>query len=268
MTEATENQVEELTEAMPDLEQEQLPQVSEDEAKARSKGWVGKEEWVESGKDADDWVNFNHFNAKGDLIAQARRVQTLEKEFEKRLADNNEFHKANLEMRLSELQDKRDEAIDIADKDAVKKLDGEIKSIDKQIDKLSVKEPELTGPSEADIQVENAYFNTLDTIAKKSTANYLGQQYAQQGLSGQALVNAVEADMKKEFPNTNPNRQKASMTDKKTRNSNDSKEKPKYSMDDLSPQDKRILQSLKNQSAKYAKMNDSELLKIFNDSKR
>ena len=38
----------------------ELPKVSEAETKALTKGWQTKEDWVASGKDADEWISARH----------------------------------------------------------------------------------------------------------------------------------------------------------------------------------------------------------------
>lgn len=55
---------------------EETPVQSEAEIRARASGWVSKEEFVSSGKDASDWVDAHQFNVKGELmdaISTARR---------------------------------------------------------------------------------------------------------------------------------------------------------------------------------------------------
>lgn len=252
-------------------EQQESPQVSAGEAKARSKGWVSRDEWVESGKDENDWVNFKHFNEKGELIAQARESRRMKEEFDQRISANNDMWKAQLELQKQDLIKQRDEAIDLADKDAVKELDSKIAAVDKQASTLEEpEEPEALAPGQPtpeDIQAENTYFSTLDGRAKQAFAQQLATQFVGMGLSGQSLVDAIDVEMKKEFPNVNPNRQKASMTDTKSRSTGNNSDKPAYSVDSLTAEDKRMLQALKNTNPKYQKMKDSEILKIFNDSK-
>ena len=77
-------------------QQEEAPapvELSADEEKARSNGWTGKAEWIESGKPEDDWINYKHFNKVGDLISNNNKIK---RDVDKRLHENNEFHKQNL----------------------------------------------------------------------------------------------------------------------------------------------------------------------------
>lgn len=183
--------------------------VSEDESKAREKGWTDLDEWLESGKDKKDWVTAKHYNERGEWINERRSHQQKQSEFEQRLSDNNKIWQATLDKRIEELNNKRDDLIELADKDGVKEIDKEINTLEKE--KAKNQPP---SPTQEDIDVENEYFATLDTRAKKALAQQVGSELSQKGLKGQALVDAVRAEVDAEFPRTNPNREKPGVTDK------------------------------------------------------
>lgn len=60
---------------------------TEAEEKALNDGWQPKEEWVESGKDPEEWVSAREFNRAGELMSritqQGRRIGTLEQQLQK-----------------------------------------------------------------------------------------------------------------------------------------------------------------------------------------
>ena len=260
--EQVEQQVEEQVEA----QVEEPVAVSAEEAKARSKGWVGRDEWVESGKNADDWVSFNHFNEKGEMISNLMNLQKQVKNFDQRITDNNEYWKTQIEIQRNDLMGKRDEAIDLADKEQVKAIDKQIEALNKQEQSI-VSEPEVKNEvSEADLAVENEYFQTLDTRAKKATAQQIAAELLPKGLSGKSLVDAIEREMRLEFPVINHNREKAPVTDTKT-------PKAKAKQDEITPDkltsaDKTILNAMRRTNKNFANKTDSEMLKIMRDARK
>lgn len=250
---------------------EDLPQVSAAEAKALQKGWQTKEDWVDSGKEADEWISANHFNKNGEVFSQIQRLKNNAKDQDQRLSDNNEFWKSQLETQKQQLVDQRNEAIEDADVAEVNKLDSKIKDIDQQTAKLGKAAPAL---SDADTAAENDYFNAL-SVGHRPYAQQVAAQFIQQGLSGADLVEAVTGEVNKAFapaenkPNakpTNERREKAAVTDSSRRSS--SADDGKLTIDKLTKEDKQSLQAMRNVSARYAKKSDAEMLKILEDSKR
>ena len=243
----------------------ELPKVSEAETKALTKGWQTKEDWVASGKDADEWISASHFNKNGDIFKQMQTLKAGVKASEQRIADNNEFWKTKLEMEKETLLSQRNEAIEDADVSQVNKLDGQIQKIDAQTAKLE--EPEQTVAQE-DINAENAYFALL-TPMQQAYANQIAKPYLSQGLSGQDLVDAIDTQIKKESPAPetpkNPRRGKAPVTDSKSRSS--SVDDGKMTVDNIGKEDKSVLQAMRSMSAKYAKMSNAQLIKVIEDTK-
>ncbi len=243
----------------------ELPKVSEAEAKALTKGWQTKDDWIASGKDPDEWISASHFNKNGDIFKQMQSLKAGVKASEQRIADNNEFWKAKLEMEKEALLSQRNEAIEDADVSQVNKLDGQIQKIDAQAAKLE--KPEQVVAQE-DIDAENTYFASL-TPMQQAYANQIAAPYLSQGLSGPDLVEAIDAQIKKESPAPeapkNPRRAKAPVTDVKKRST--SVDDGKMTVDNIGKDDLAVLQSMRSMSTKYAKMSNAELIKVIEDTK-
>lgn len=128
MSEAAEN-VEDLLVDGVVIEEDNLPAVTEEkhEDKPAPRGYMSKEAWVESGKDPDEWVSEEVFKERGERIKQTAKLQ---KEFDNQIKNLNLLHQAQLRKERENLLSRRDDAIDIADKAAVKALDKQIKEID------------------------------------------------------------------------------------------------------------------------------------------
>lgn len=247
-------------------EDKELPSVSEAEVKALQKGWQTKEDWKESGKDPDEWISANHFNKNGDVYSQMQRLKKNASASDQRIADNNALWKTQLDMQKEELLEQRDEAIDDADKDQVKKLDGQIDRLKEQSAKLEALQIPPVSPE--DTAIEQTYYDSLD-ITHRDYANQATTYYVNKfGLSGEELVKYVSQAVNKQYPPItpiNPRRDKASVTDTSKRSSKAGD--GKITVDNLTRDEKSVMQSMRNINVKYAKMSDAQMIKILQDSK-
>lgn len=253
-------------------EHQELPQVSAAAAKALTKGWQTKEDWVAGGKDEDEWISAAHFNKNGDIFTQMQSLKHGMKQQDKRIADNNVYWQGQLQIQRDQLIAKRDEAIDDSDKLAVKEIDKQINELDKTSTQLnqSNQQQVQSQASPEDVKAENDYFNDL-TVGQAGYAQQVAGHIIQnQSLSGTALVEAVTKEVNRHFnietkPAVNERREKASVTDtKRTSKPKDGK----LTVDTLTAQDKSSLQAMRNISKVYANKSDAEMLKILNDAKR
>lgn len=111
------------------IEDDNLPAVAEEkhEDKPAPRGYMSKEAWVESGKDPAEWVSEEVYKERGERIKQTAKLQ---KEYDNQIKNLNLLHQVQLRKQREDLLLRRDNAIDEADKDAVKALDKQIKEID------------------------------------------------------------------------------------------------------------------------------------------
>ena len=225
----------EAVEATPEPEPEVVdPEVNE----AKSRGWTSKAEWIAAGKNADDWVNAKHFNEKGRLISQARKLETLEKTFDQRVGNVQKLAQMQAQIQLQTLQQEnerlkveRKQAITYGDAAAVEILDGQLmsnaltqvnvqqhlqeSSPQAQIQRLAQdrvqkeiewnrSNPWITDGSEK-AQFAIQLYNDIDAKAPMSTF--------------EERIEFLNAEIAKKFPvapKVNENRTKPAMTDTKT----------------------------------------------------
>lgn len=93
------------------------------------KGYMTQEEWVAAGNDPDEWRSPEVFKERGYWLKKQREMK---QEFENRIENLNTLQQAQLTMQRQELTRRRDEAIDMADKEAVRGFDKQIKTLDDQ----------------------------------------------------------------------------------------------------------------------------------------
>lgn len=106
-------------------------------------GHMTKEEWEASGKDPADWLSEDAYKERGQRIASENK---LRKEFERRLESMAKLHAAQLQQTRNELLIKRDNAIDVADRAEVHRIDKQLQSVNENIDELKLtpsKPPEV-----------------------------------------------------------------------------------------------------------------------------
>lgn len=115
----------------------------QEEEKPKLKGYISsKEDWVASGKDPDDWVSPEVFKERGERIK-------MKAEYDNRFKNLSMYYQKQMEIQRNDLLARRDEAIDTADKAAVKRLDKELKELD-EIEQLNKVEdaPAIVKPPE------------------------------------------------------------------------------------------------------------------------
>lgn len=148
------------------------------------KGHMSKEAWIAAGKDPEEWRDPVEFKWRGELIKQ-------KKEHEAQIKNLNFLHEQRLSMERASLLSQRDNAIDIADKAEVKRLDAAIANVDKQQDLLTqnqVVEQQVKHPLEAQWESENPWvFDQTDPRSPIAIAAY--QDALQKGKTvAEALV--------------------------------------------------------------------------------
>lgn len=266
------NAVEEAPEVVVEVEAHpEAKQVSPTEVRARTKGWLPadelKEKFETNGKDfdADMVVSAHQFIKNGEMISKMKQLERQVKNSEQALIDNNAINKVQLDLQRADLEVKRDEAIDDADRTTVNKIDKQIAGIDKQTTAIDAAAEKVNQVSEVDTLAENDYFGALSR-GHQPFAKQVAGHFINQGLAGNDLVEAVKSEMSKEFPPINQRRENAPATEVKARKAK-SKDDSIMSVDSLSAQDRSILQALQGQKA-YANKSTTELLKILGDSKK
>jgi hypothetical protein len=97
---------------------------------------MSKEAWVAAGKPEDEWVSPEVFKERTQRIQSEsrlkREIREREQEFESRLKNVNLLAQAQLERQRRELLSQRDDMIDVADKEGVKRIDKELVDLEKQ----------------------------------------------------------------------------------------------------------------------------------------
>lgn len=119
-------------EDLPDAEinQDEQEESNESTEKPASKGYMDKDAWIAAGKDPDEWVSPEVFKERGIRIEETsklrKQLSQIQQEADSRIANLNKLHRIQLEQAHNKLLLDRDNAIEIADKSEVRRLDKEI----------------------------------------------------------------------------------------------------------------------------------------------
>jgi len=137
------------------------------EDKPAPSGYMGKEAWTASGKDPELWVSEDVFKERTQRIKETSRLKRelaeKDKEFENRLKNVNTLQQAQLARQRAELLEQRDDAIDVADKTAVKKLDKQIADLDAEADLVADTPVKQANPPEiTEWEEENQWVNDVN----------------------------------------------------------------------------------------------------------
>lgn len=222
----------------PEPEQAPEPQPDPEELSARQRGWTSKEEWIAQGKNPNDWVNARHFNDKGKLIQKSREFEQLQKTFDERVNNVQKLAQMQAQMQLQTLQQENErlksdrwQAVQYADHDALEKVDAQL--MNNAISQLTLQQQlqpaqQSKGPSQEELAVEAEFerSNPWLTINDPTAPEFAKAEYARR--TYQQLLNTVpdvnqrlqilQQDLAQKFPakpTTNPNREKAPVTDSK-----------------------------------------------------
>jgi len=195
------------------------PEEPEVEQKARSMGWVPKDEFR---GDPDKWVEAERFVERGEneLPILRERYRNLDKQLKetqdtlKKLAEHH--HKVSereYSRAYEDLKRQRAEAIASGDSQAFEKADSDL-------EKLRENKPEqVDGPDEKHTPEDEAYFNQWmndnkwyqTDSAMAGAADAVGQELYNEGYRGKALLDNITKRVKAEFPQKfkNPKREGA-----------------------------------------------------------
>lgn len=182
------------------------------ESKASELGWVSKEEWVEQGKDPDDWKPAKLFLEHGDMIgkirSQAKELDDTRRAMQFVHAKNQEVYARGYQQAITELRQQKRAAL----------ADGDFVKADELDEKIDVTKAELTKvvhtpPPVVQNQVDpkfiewskrNGWYGEprLQKFADAIAIEYININKGQ--VTPDDVFDFVEKEIKKEFPHKFP----------------------------------------------------------------
>jgi len=244
----------------------------EQETKPAPSGYMSKEDWVASGKDAAEWVTEDVFKERTLRIKNESRLKRelaeTRKEFDSRLKDSNLLWQGQLARQRQELMDKRDNAVEVANLAEVKKLDKQINDLDKEADLVKDAPQQAERPPEVvEWEEENDWVNDVNdprtAVAQQAfgKAHQEGKTLAYCLRAADKAVAAMKSDGKQSEQAEQRKKPPVSMADS-SKSVSHSGESANLSWSQLTSDDKAIYDEL------FSHKTQKEYLKIVADARR
>lgn len=251
------DQVNDQDEQQQDKQSEEQPSYQdEQEAIARKSGWKPEDEFE---GDKSQWKSAEVFNVNGEWIqkvkAQNKRIDDIENGFNKRLENAAKLHEIQLKTQKAELVRKRDEAIDLADRETANSYQNDIDSLNIQPAQEPVNDSSVLDQWNA----ANPWIMGTDPKAAYAVSRF--NAYSGSGMSHTQAIAAMEADVGKAFPNVNPNRSNQPLTEGGTKPGRKAAAK-KLSMSDLTSEERKYQAAMPGAWA-----SEAEFLQAVQDSR-
>lgn len=199
--------------------------------RAKESGWLTYEEHVKAGRNPAEWKTARHFVEYGELVGKIRKSENDVKTRVNNVRKLYDMQIRSLQDQRSQLERQRDEAIQDGDIDAVKQIDHKMQQNATDTWQLNAS---LTAEQQEQVQQEQQVLDkwneqnkwVFDAVNPQSPnhqkAVYAMQRYQQLEAAGNMPVEqrlqVLEQEINQYFgaPQTNPNRDKAPVTDSKS----------------------------------------------------
>ena len=100
------------------------------------KGFMSRNEWADAGKDPDDWRSKKTFEDFASIAEANKRlhqkIEHIEKTHQESMINVQTYHNGQLQNQLKELDNKRMEAIELADTEQVKEIEQQMGDVQAQ----------------------------------------------------------------------------------------------------------------------------------------
>jgi hypothetical protein len=179
------------------------------ELTARDQGWVSKEEWVESGRDAAEWRPAKEFVDRGELYKSIHTTKRELKQTQAALTALQAHHRLVFEkahqQAMRDLKTERRQALRSDDIDRVEQIETEIEKLQDTHIKEAQQLQQVQVATQNNAQVEFESFVQrnpwyISDKKLKDEADAAGFIYLNNGGSKEGLLTHVERTMKEKFP--------------------------------------------------------------------
>jgi hypothetical protein len=185
--------------------------LSPTEEKASGLGWMPKEEWVEQGRDPDDWKPAKVFLEHGDMIgkirAQSRELEETKNALRFVNDKNKQAYEKGYQSALTELRAQKREALREGDLVRADEIEEKIEVTKEELQQVRQAEPpkprQVDPEHEAWLARNPWYSDTrMQQMADSIAVSYIRDNNGQ--VSSTQVREYVEQEIKKEFPHKFP----------------------------------------------------------------
>lgn len=216
------------------------------ELKAMEMGWKPKDEFV---GEEDSFIPADEFVRRKPLFdkieSQSKEIKSVHRALEALKTHFSSVREAEYTRALKALKAERRNALANGEADKFEELDDEIKTVEQEAQKLKetdiapIEQENTPHPEFAMWTNRNPWYTSVGYMRK--FADEYGLQLARQGTPPSEVLKAVEAAVKKEFPNKfrNPNKENAPFVEASSTTSNKGTERF-----ELNAQERKIMNDL------------------------
>lgn len=190
-----------------DTTQETQAQSNPQEEKASSLGWVSREEWVEQGKDPDDWKPAKLFLEHGEMIGkirnQSKEVADLSRAVQFMHEKNKQVYEKGYQAAITELRAQKRAALAEGDLVKADEIDEKIDATREELQRVAQSRPpaipQTVDPEHAEWLERNPWYNEprMQRFADSIAIEFVNQ--AQGRVTPNQVRKYVEEEVKKEF---------------------------------------------------------------------
>lgn len=186
---------------------QEVVQISPDEERASSRGWVPKEQWVEAGNKEEDWKPAKLFNEHGDMIgklrAQEKKLQETERALQFLHQKNQEIYSTGYQAAIKQLRAEKREALAEGDLVKADEIDEKIDETQQQLQAVKQQpapKPTQVDPEHTEWLERNSWYNdgVMQKFADALAIEYIRVNNGQ--VTASDVRDFVEKEVKKEFP--------------------------------------------------------------------
>ena len=183
-----------------DVAEESVDHIEDSQVDQQEKpaGHLSQEEWEASGRDPKDWKPKEVWKERGQLLKEQAR---LKRQYEEEIENVKRYYKAStlvMAQRIEELESRRDEAIELGDKDGVKKIDRQIRELEnaapQPVQQKNIPNVEITQWEDANPWIYD------DSDPRTEIAKITFAKAASEGLTAKQALREIEDVLKQKFP--------------------------------------------------------------------
>jgi hypothetical protein len=232
------------------------------ETKARADNWVPLDDWVDSGKNAEDWVKADVFNVRKGLVGEVRGLKRQLSDYDKRMDNLNQAHAGQMEVQRKELIAARDEAILEGGQHGLEIAKNKQYQID-TMNQGNFVQPQAADPTQTEWESRNQWINEdspkgaygRDVWAKLGAAGHT---------SAATAIPALEAAMAKAFPAQARSKPKQSEAETGSKPTGFKRSGQKLTMADVTSDERKMLDAM---PGAWANKSDAEILQAVKDAR-
>jgi len=187
------------------------PEYTPTEQDALAQGWLPKDQWEASGRDADEWRSAKEFKERGEFFRTIHQTKRELKQTQSTLDSLRKHHNFVFDQAYrkakSELRKERRDAIKQEDFDRLDEIETEMEQLDTEFTtqqtqmQTDVATAQTAGvpPEFEEWQNRNGWYNTNQDL--RDFADAIGQVYARRnpGIPPLDVLRHVESEVKKKF---------------------------------------------------------------------